>query len=757
MPPAQHEIFAAVLEALRARPRVLIIEDLHWADEATLDLVRFLARRIGGTPSLMVVSYRDALGRDHPLGPVLGDLVTSPDARRLQLTPLSVDAVAALLDGRGPDPADVHKRTGGNPFFISQIAADPDSPLPDTVRDAVVARLATVPAEARRALELLACAPERVDGELLAALAIPAEVVAALAATGLVDRSGTGIAFRHEIARSAVLDATAPGVEAGLHMTMIEALEPISAEWAVLAHHAVGAGDVTRIRRFAWAAAGQAGVAGAHREAVAFYELVLAQGGLDAASRADLLEALSAELYFTERLDDAIAVRAQALEIRRELADAVAVGAAHRVISGFAWYAADSAAAAQHEAASIEILQDAGDEREFAYALANSAYLSAHRGDTAGALTAGLRAQEIAADLGADSLLRGSASIGVGVAQLIEGDLAGRAELFAARDAGLRHGRDELATGAMSNLAHMDLEQGRWVDALAVLDEAIPFSDDRAITICSMWQRGMRARLHLLEGRWADAERDARSVLATGDLPLGRFWAHLVLGVLAARQDAPVENAQLDELWELTTRIDQADKWMIAATALAEQAWITRRRDPRLDDSRIALLSGVSLIGREHTALSLQWWMWRLAAAGVQQVGPLERPAPLPRYGDQPYEAALSLCDSGKSEDLLAALARLDDLGARAVATLVRARLREAGVTGVPRGASAATQANPSGLTARQLDVLALLAQGLSNAEIAARLVISPKTADHHVSAILAKLEVRSRGEAAAAARKLGI
>ena len=99
----------------------------------------------------------------------------------------------------------------------------------------------------------------------------------------------------------------------------------------------------------------------------------------------------------------------------------------------------------------------------------------------------------------------------------------------------------------------------------------------------------------------------------------------------------------------------------------------------------------------------------------------------------------------------------LDDLDARAVAALFRARLRDAGVMSVPRGRLAATRANPAGLTARQLDVLALLADGLSNADIAARLVISPKTADHHVSAILAKLEVRSRGEAAVVARRLGV
>jgi hypothetical protein len=142
---AQHEIFAAVLDALRSRPRVFVVEDLHWADEATLDLVRFLARRIAALPLLLVVSYRDALPAGHPLSPVLGDLVASPDARRLQLTPLSRSGVAALLDGHGLDAADVHRRTAGNPFFVSQILAQPDSPLPESVRDAVLGRTAGLP------------------------------------------------------------------------------------------------------------------------------------------------------------------------------------------------------------------------------------------------------------------------------------------------------------------------------------------------------------------------------------------------------------------------------------------------------------------------------------------------------------------------------------------------------------------------------------------------------------------------------------
>ena len=205
-------------------------------------------------------------------------------------------------------------------------------------------------------------------------------------------------------------------------------------------------------------------------------------------------------------------------------------------------------------------------------------------------------------------------------------------------------------------------------------------------------------------------------------------------------------------------KLDNPGMVAAAAAALAENAWITRRPDPRLDDPLVdgALHPGVrrpgGRAGRPCGAGSR-----RLADAGIQQVGPARGPDPAPAAGDQPYEQALALWDAGTTDDLLAALPLLDDLDARAVAALFRARLREAGVSSVPRGRSRRHPANPAGLTARQLDVLALLADGLSNAEIAARLVISPKTADHHVSAILAKLDVRTRGEAAAVARRLGV
>ncbi|HSU12275.1 MAG TPA: AAA family ATPase [Pseudonocardia sp.] len=753
---AQHEIFAATLDALRTRPRVLVVEDLHWGDEATLDLVRFLARRIATLPLLMVLSYRDALGLDHPLRAVLGDLVASPEARRLQLTPLSRAAVGTLLDGQGPDPAEVHRRTAGNPFFVSQILAQPDSPLPESVRDAVLARIAGLAPSARHCLELLSCTPEPVGRELLDALDVPPSVVGALAATGLVDRHGRGVAFRHEIVRCAVLEATAPGSESALHAAMIDALEAAGGDASVLAHHAAAAGDASRTLKYAADAAAEASRSGAHREAVAFFETALRHVGNDTATRAGLLEALSLDLYLTDRLRDAIAAREQALDLRRALGETVAVGAAHTALAGFAWYAADRALAAQHVDAAVEILSSADDPRALGFALSRHAFLAAWAGDTTEARRAGARVTAIAGDLDGDAVLRGTASIGVGVARLLEGDLSGRADLLDATAVGLQFRLDDLATTPMSNLCHYDVEHGRLGDAEGSVAQALRISEERDTPICTAYQLGVRARLRLLQGRWAEADDDARAVLRSGDLPMSQLWPHLVLGILVARQDGLPGNPHLDELWRLVAKFDNPGMVAAAAAALAENAWITRRPDPRLDDPLVTGLFTRTYAGRDAALGPLVRWSRRLADAGVHRSAWASGATP-PVADDQPYERAMALWDAGSTDDLLAALPLLEDLDARAVSALFRARLREAGVSSVPRGRLPATRANPAGLTARQLDVLALLTEGLSNSDIAARLVISPKTADHHVSAILAKLDVRTRGEAAAVARRLGI
>ena len=251
-----------------------------------------------------------------------------------------------------------------------------------------------------------------------------------------------------------------------------------------------------------------------------------------------MLEALAVELYLTDRLDTAIAARTQALELRRALGDVVAVGEGHRALSLFAYYAADRQVSVQQDEAAISILSDAGEPRALGYALANRAYLAVGWGDLATGLQASHDAQRIADEL-ADAALRTTASIGVALVRLSGGDPAARSDLFAARDAGLRLRLDELVTVPMSNLAHHDVEHGRFAQADDILADAIRFSEERDIPICSMWQRGVQARLRLVQGRWREAEHEVRPHPTQRDVAGRQHREGVLLGLPPAALHEP--------------------------------------------------------------------------------------------------------------------------------------------------------------------------------------------------------------------------
>lgn len=150
---ARHLLFSAFLDLLAGQPTVAVIEDAHWADEATLDLLMFLGRRIGQTTSLLVITYREeAVGPSHPLRAVLGVLAGQHQVRRIALPPLSQRTVADIAKAHGLDTGELFERTGGNPFFVAEVLANPGPAVPASVRDAVLARAAALSEPAAMAL-----------------------------------------------------------------------------------------------------------------------------------------------------------------------------------------------------------------------------------------------------------------------------------------------------------------------------------------------------------------------------------------------------------------------------------------------------------------------------------------------------------------------------------------------------------------------------------------------------------------------------
>src|SRR4051794_26627271 len=323
-----HPIVGALLRELAGpAPTLLVIEDVHWADEATLDVLALLARRIGSVPVLVLASYRDdEVDRRAPLQIVLGDLGTAPDVERMAVARLSPEAVATLAAPHAIDADALYRVTDGNAFFVTEVLAAGQDHIPATVWDAVLARTARLRAAARKLLDAAAVLLPPVDIEILNALAPDADgALEECLTAGMLVATPGGVAFRHELSRLAVDESLSPDVRVALHRQALAAMEARSSgrgDSALLAHHAEAADDADAVLRFAPLAARQAAAAGAHREAAAQYGRALwFSSPAPLQLRAELLDAHAAECNLIGEFSEAIASSRAAVDCWQELGD----------------------------------------------------------------------------------------------------------------------------------------------------------------------------------------------------------------------------------------------------------------------------------------------------------------------------------------------------------------------------------------------------------------------------------------------------
>ncbi len=325
-------IFPLVLEALQRQAAVAVFEDVHWADKSTLDLLRFLGRRISRTSALLVLTYRDdELGSQHPLRRVLGDLAVSRSAHHILLQPLSEDGVRALVGERAIDVPSLHQKTGGNPFYITEILSSATSGIPLTVHDAVLARAARLSPSAEAVLQAAAVIGMRIEPWLLTEVTgAEASFVEECIAVGVLHSVGNVIAFRHELTRQTILDSLSPQRSLVLHRLVLESLRAKSAaghDLSRLAHHADAARDREAVLEFAPPAAKQASLAGTHRAAAALLTLALRYAeSLPPEEQALLLESYAWENNLIENQEESIVSRRQAIELWRRAANSIKEG-----------------------------------------------------------------------------------------------------------------------------------------------------------------------------------------------------------------------------------------------------------------------------------------------------------------------------------------------------------------------------------------------------------------------------------------------
>ena len=362
------EVFAATLDELARRPALVVLEDVHWADEATLDLLLYLGRRLERTKTLIVATYRDdELGVDHRLRVVLAEV---DETRRISLRPLSIEGVRTLAAGSQFDPVELHQLTGGNPFYVTEAMAAGGAGVAASIRDAVLARVARLGDDAKEVVDTLAIAGPELD-LLERVLGKPPRALDECLAAGVLRPSDDGVAFRHELARQVVEESLNPARRLDLHRRTLTALGP-AADAARLAHHAEGAGDAEAVLEFAPAAGAQAAALGAYREAAAQYARALRFGDrLSLAQRADLLERRADACYVTDQNDEAIEALEAALACHRELGATLEEGDRLRWLSRILWCPGRVAESNRAAREAVALLETARPGRALAMAYAN--------------------------------------------------------------------------------------------------------------------------------------------------------------------------------------------------------------------------------------------------------------------------------------------------------------------------------------------------------------------------------------------------
>ncbi len=754
-------------------PSILVFEDIHWADEATIDFIKFLARRITRLRCLFMLTWRDEeIHPGHPLRQLFGQLPPH-SVTRIQLAPLSRNAVDNLSRARGYRGEDVYDISGGNPFYVNEILASYSPGIPENIKDSILSVYNRLDPETRKVCELLSIMPTGLETDYLGQLEPQyAPALADCLDAKIIQLKDNRLLFKHELYRRTIESSLSPFTRIALNRKILEAFQDrfeADGEIERIIHHAKNANDHATVVQFAPKAARQAALLGAHTEAARLYfSAIEYYQGKDPDILVGLYESFAYECYLTNRMTEAIIYQQKVARIWEEKADREKLGNSLWFLSRLWWFDGNRRQAEHFAREAIAVLDDQPPSRPKAMAFSNMSQLKMLSDQTVECIHWGEKAIRMADELSDEEILC-HAYNNVGTVQMRVPAYRSKGHELLKRslDIALRRHFHEHAARAYTNLASNAIQLKDYASAKEALREGIHYCEEVELDSWRTYMLSWKARLLLDTGRYADAVSIAESLIHNeAQASIVKSSALVVIGTVRMRTNQPEALPLLIEAKGKASASMELQRILPALTALLEYEWITGRAI--LEKAPVELVFGLlSQGGTLRESSEFDFWLWKVRGEKVPLHEVHERyraedpkmamatAAAWARLGC-PYEQALFLFE-GDETAKKEAIAIVHNLGATAVYEKMKLEMRSEGIRGIPRGSRATTRANPALLTERELGVLELLKEGLQNKEIGSRLFISAKTVDHHISAILLKLDVDSRTKAVREAVRRGI
>jgi len=775
---------------------ILIFEDSHWADYATLDLLKFLGRRISMLPALLVISFRDdEVNGDHPLARVIGELPTA-HTTRINLKPLSKEAIKILGLPPGYEIDDLYDITGGNPFFVSELLScqhNPESHIPASIKDAVNARLVRLSSEERSLLETISVIPGAVPLKLLDTLVGSSGETLAMACIGrniLVQESSEHLRFRHELSRLATLARVPMTQQKDLHAKVLEtlllenqslhnqSLKPGEQKESIenysnldqMVHHAAGAFDSKHVLEFAPTAARTAAALGAHSEAADHLATALRfVNNAEPELAAQLYENWAYEAGLALRIDDdVLEARRHAISLWRALDRPEKVGENLRWMSRLHWYRGEASEANHFADEAIQVLESTPQSAEhaMAYSLRSQLHMLNDRMDDA--ILWGEKALELAKKYN-NVEVEIHALNNIGSALVFRNNPDGIEKLERSLALALQEGLHEHAARVYTNLSEYAVYFRNFELAEEVLAKGIAYNNQHDLFAWRNYLLGRLALLRLDQGRLRDAQTIAAGVLKTERLTL--LMRLPAISVLAQTQMRLGEQSAYKNFADALTdalATDELQYIIPIRLGLIEFAWLNNQTQNAIEH-----LEYLNALGPEAMHL---WrvgetvvWAHRLSfSLNKDFYKDFPEPHQLEMKEDffaaaklweslgLPYAAALTLMQTTNKDHIqnafIAAQDLLEPIDANGGITKLKSLAADFSISELlhskRRGPYKAARNHPLGLTKREQEILRLISKGATNKEIASTLSRSQRTIEHHVSAILTKLNSNSRMEA---------